>query len=69
MLIDGFLSYSGIWPGTGLGRFFTGFWFGSLISTLLVQGVAELLTQAPWRRTSAGYSPLKKGYSWIQKEC
>ncbi len=69
MLADGFLSYSGLWPGTGPGRFFTGFWFGSLISTLLVRGVAELLTQAPWRRTAGACSPLKKGYTWIQKEC
>jgi uncharacterized membrane protein len=69
MLVDGLLSYSGLWPGTGLGRFFTGFWFGSLISTLLVRGVVELLTQAPRRRMAAGCSLLKKGTTWIQKEC
>ena len=69
MLCDVVLSYSGLWLGTDLGRFFTGLWFGSLISTLLVRGVAELLKDIPHPRLVPGYSLLKKGYAWIQKEC
>jgi len=69
MLFDVVLSYSGLWLGTGLTRFFTGLCFGSLISTLLVRGVTEVLMDAPWRRRAIDYSTFKKGYSWIRKEC
>ncbi len=69
MLIDGVLSCSGLWHGTGFGRFFTGLWFGCLISSLLVRGAAEFLTDAPWRSWAEGFSFFKKGYSWTQKEC
>ena len=63
MLSDFLLSFSGIWIGTGPGRFLTGLWFGCLISALLVRGVAELLIHPPWRHLAAGYSLFKKGYS------
>lgn len=69
MFLDFVLSYSGLWAGTAQTRFFTGLWFGCLISTLLVPGVAEFLTDTPWRCLGAGYSPFKKGHPWIQKEC
>lgn len=63
MLIDFALSYSGIWIGNVYSRFFTGLFFGYLISALLVHGAVEFLTDMPWRRLVARYSPLKKGYS------
>jgi uncharacterized membrane protein len=69
MLFDVVLSSSGIWIGSGPGRFLTGLWFGYLISTLLLHGVAEFLADAPWRRLTLGNPHLKKGYSWIRKEC
>jgi uncharacterized membrane protein len=69
MFLDFVLSYSGLWAGTAHTRFFTGMWFGCLMSALLVRGVAEFLANAPWRRLATGSSPLKKGYPWIQKEC
>lgn len=70
MSFDVFLSYSGLWHGAGPVRFFTGLWFGGLLSTLLVRGLTELWMEAcQRRRSSAGDSPFKKGYSWIQKEC
>jgi len=53
MLLDILLPYAGLWVSTGLSRFFTGWLFGSLISSLLVRGVAEFLNEAPWRPRSA----------------
>ena len=69
MSLDVLLSYLGLWDGTGPIRFFTGLWFGGLLSTILVRGLTELWMEVPRRRSSAGDSPFKKGYSWIQKEC
>jgi uncharacterized membrane protein len=69
MLFDAILSYSALWHGSGNLRFLTGLWFGCLISTLLVRGVGEFLSDARRRRLAAAYSSFKKGYSWIQKEC
>lgn len=69
MSLDVLFSYVGVWHGTGLMRFVTGLWFGGLLSTVLVRGLTELWLEIPRRHSSAGNSPFKKGYSWIQKEC
>jgi uncharacterized membrane protein len=50
LLLDVFLSCIGLRTNTCLTRFLTGLLFGNLISPLLVRGVAEFLSEAPWRR-------------------
>jgi uncharacterized membrane protein len=61
MMFDVFLSYTGIWSGTGISRFLTGLLFGSLISPLLVRGLSELLYER--RMIGVLASHLKKGFS------
>jgi uncharacterized membrane protein len=63
MLLDALLSHMGLWAGTGVGRFFTGFFFGILISALLVSGVAEFMNEALWRRFAIDGSHFEKGLS------
>jgi uncharacterized membrane protein len=63
MLLDALLPFIGLWSSTGISRFFTGLLFGSLISYLLVCGVAEFLNEAPWRRFIVDDSHLKEGIS------
>jgi hypothetical protein len=53
LLLDALLPCAGLWTNTYLCRFFTGLLFGSLISSLLVRGVAEFLNEALWRRLLA----------------
>ena len=50
LLLDALLPFTGLWTGTPLSRFLTGLLFGSLTSSLLVSGIAELLDEAPWQR-------------------
>jgi uncharacterized membrane protein len=61
MLLDALVPYSGLWCSTSISRFCTGLLFGSMISCLLVHGVAELLNEAPWRRFVVDDSHLKEG--------
>ena len=61
MLLDFCLSFSGLWHSAGIIRFSTGLVFGSLISSLLVRGVSELLHEAPWRQRANGDSLIKGG--------
>jgi uncharacterized membrane protein len=63
MLLDAVLPFTGLWSSTGISRFFTGLLFGSLISYLLVCGVAEILNEAPWRRFVVDDLHLKEGLS------
>ncbi len=60
ILLDVILSYLGFWTNTCLSRFFTGLLFGNLISFLLVQGMAEFLSEIPWRNAAAGNVPIEE---------
>jgi len=46
LLMDALLPFTGIWTNTPWSRFATGFAFGAMLSSLLVPGVSELLTQS-----------------------
>jgi uncharacterized membrane protein len=46
LLMDALLPFTGIWTNTPWSRFATGFVFGAMLSSLLVPGVSELLTQS-----------------------
>jgi uncharacterized membrane protein len=45
LLLDALLPFTGIWTSTSWSRFFTGFAFGAMLSSLLVPGVSELFSQ------------------------
>lgn len=45
LLLDALLPLTGIWTSTPWSRFFTGFAFGAMLSSLLVPGLSELFTQ------------------------
>jgi uncharacterized membrane protein len=52
ILLDALLPYTGLWSSKGFSRFVTGMLFGTVVSSLLVRGVTELLQETPWRRFS-----------------
>jgi uncharacterized membrane protein len=63
MLLDGLAPLAGLWTGSSLTRFSTGLLFGTLISSLLVRGLAEFVREAPWRRFTLQNSQLNGGLS------
>ncbi len=63
LFLDVLLPYTGLWTSTCLSRFFSGLLIGNVISSLLVRGAAEFLSEAPWRRLAVGDSHLKGGFS------
>jgi len=69
ILLDVAISSLGLWSGMGLVRFITGLWFGCLISIFLLYGAYELLADFFRDYFIQGNSFLKKGNSWIRKEC
>ena len=52
LILDALLPYTGLWTNTPFSRFFTGFIFGGMLSSLLVLGIAEFLKDALWQRIS-----------------
>ena len=60
MLADWLLPLAGLWTNTPPSRFLTGFAFGAMISSLLVPGVAQLMTAAHGR-APATQAILKQG--------
>ena len=69
ILLDVAMSSLGFWSGTGSVRFLTGLWFGCLISIFLLCGANELLVDIFRSYFIRGNTFLKKGNSWIRKEC
>jgi uncharacterized membrane protein len=63
LAFDALAPFSGLWTNTSGTRFVTGLVFGIVTSSLLVQGIAELFTEAPWRRFALGDSNLRGGHS------
>jgi len=52
LLLDFLLPHFGLWASTQYGRFTTGLLFGTVVSSLLVRGVIELLNEPFWRPLS-----------------
>ena len=48
LMCDAVLPILGIWTNTPASRFLSGLFFGAMLSTLLVPGIAELLRGFPW---------------------
>jgi uncharacterized membrane protein len=63
LAFDALAPYCGLWTNTSWTRFATGLAFGIVASSLLVQGIAEFMAEAPWRRFAPGESPLRGGLS------
>ncbi len=53
----------GIWANTAWTRFSTGLLFGVGASSLLRQGLAEFIVEAPWRTLVSAQSRLQRGIS------
>jgi len=54
LVLDALLPCCGLWVNTAASRFATGLCFGIPVASLVVRGIAEFLTEAPWRRFSLG---------------
>jgi uncharacterized membrane protein len=63
ILFDVLAPCAGLWTNTAFTRFITGLLFGTLISSLLVRGVSEIVQEAPWRRLTLQNSQLTGGIS------
>ena len=63
LVFDALAPYWGLWTNTSWTRFATGLVFGLLTSSLLVRGIAEFITEAPWRLFASGASRLQGGLS------
>lgn len=63
LVFDALAPYWGLWTNTSWTRFATGLAFGILASSLLVQGIAEFISEAPWRRFAPGAPRLQGGLS------
>jgi uncharacterized membrane protein len=53
LALDALAPHCGLWTNTAWTRLATGLMFGMVTSSLLVQGIAEFRTEAPWRRITA----------------
>jgi uncharacterized membrane protein len=51
LLLDVFLPVAGLWHSTPASRLASGLFFGAMLSSLLAPALAELVHEAPWRRT------------------
>jgi uncharacterized membrane protein len=63
LAFDALAPYCGLWTNTCGTRFLTGLVFGIIASSLLMQGLAEFIIEAPWRRLLFGESRLRGGLS------
>ena len=63
LALDALAPSCGLWTNTPGTRFCTGLLFGIVASSLLVQGIAEFLTEAPWRQFAHGISHQRGGLS------
>jgi uncharacterized membrane protein len=63
LVFDALAPLTGVWTNTWGSRLLTGLMFGILISSLLRQGIAEFITEAPWRRLADRDSRLQGGIS------
>jgi len=61
ILLDALAPAVGLWTGTAAGRFSTGLLFGTVTSSVLARGLAELLCDAPRRPPPLQTSILKGG--------
>ena len=69
LLLDASLPVTGIWTNAPWSRFASGMIFGAMISTLLLSGVPQFFSEAPWQRSPSGRPTLNGGISWTRKRC
>jgi uncharacterized membrane protein len=69
LVLDALLPIAGFWTNTPWSRFSSGLLFGTMLSTLLLPGIMELLNQVPWQRTHSHASVLDGGSVWTRNEC
>jgi uncharacterized membrane protein len=63
LILDALLPWTGFWTSTAASRFSTGLLFGLMVSSLLVRGLAELLSGAPWNQARRCNSHANGGFS------
>jgi uncharacterized membrane protein len=63
LILDAMLPFTGVWTNGPPTRFATGFFFGAMLSILLVPGVSEFLREAPWKQTHVNVPHTQGGAS------
>lgn len=69
LLLDASLPVTGIWTNTPWSRFASGMIFGAMISIILLSGIPQFFSEAPWQRSPSGRTTLNGGISWTRKLC